>query len=360
MSVELNNAASLQKSLYTEPAIQKASQEKEQKSKESTPVLKQNKDIFQPQKLSINSIMNKDLIQFVSKKKTSDSVEKQKLNINLDLNFSISKLKQNVEKIIDKDNIQDNGEKKFTPFLETEIKTAAKKVKKEPVAGNGNGSAADVRVKVTKTSTKHQRSHYRLDKIKLQIQRRQSEKTSAALGVQYRNGYRKVYYKLSQRYSEDVSLNAELLNKFNNVTQDVAQKQPESTEKFLNTTEKLVDNKNVSGKNISRFFDVVDSYVNKAEEALHSRIDTFLDNILKNFDFDPENINRVRERLHNSVDDFFDNVGTAIDMLESGTLESISAGESADKVKAPAENEPVTTEIQPEEQPEDQEINKTP
>jgi hypothetical protein len=144
------------------------------------------------------------------------------------------------------------------------------------------------------------------------------------------------------KYQEDLSIRAELLNKFDSVTTKVAKQEPESTEKFLDTTNKLVQNEKVSGETVSKFFYVVESYVEKTRNTLHKKIDKFLDKISNDFNVDKEKLNEMRINLHTKVDTFFDNVNNMVDKLEGETLKILGENKSANITENDKSSEEIT------------------
>jgi len=124
-----------------------------------------------------------------------------------------------------------------------------------------------------------------------------------------------------------LSLKAELIDKFTTLTDKINKKQPESTGKFIDTTNKLVQNKRVSGKTVSRFFDAVESYIDKTRNALHKKIDKFLDRIAKDFNVGEDRLDEMRMSLHNKVDGFFDKVDKVLDKLEADAIDFLGDNE---------------------------------
>ena len=297
------------------------------------------------------SLPEKDSLsyQFNPKEKPTYNFDISAVKIDLNLEFSAENLRKTLNHVIgtenqllekNEDNNTDNNQKKenkITPFLNVGLSVDAERIQKKRVSG-GNGRVSDVHVRYHSRTLSKEYVNRRLEQIKLQIQRRQQEEVDVRLSIMHRNGYRIVQQRISQRYREDVSLKAELLDKFSTVTNKIAAKQPESTGKFLNTTNKLVQNKRVSGKTVSKFFDVVESYVDKTRKALHSRINKFLNRISKDFNVDEDKLSEMRSTLHNKVDSFFDNVNAVINKLEGEAVKFLEdKNEMAVEENAPAE-----------------------
>ena len=277
------------------------------------------------------------------------------VQLDLNLEFNAENLKDTLDTIIGKEENQpisketkENGlkkKKKAEPFLSVDLSVRAERIQKTRVSGSGKAHEIDIRYR--RRAVRKEHSNYRLDNIRMNIRRRQSEAIDARLQVKYRNGYRIVRRKIAQRYREDVSVQANLLRQFDRTTQKVAENKPEDTGKFLKTTDKLVSNKRVTGKTVSRFFDVVESYVDKTRKALHGKIDRFLDKIADNFNVDKEKLNEMKANLHNKVDSFFDNVNNTLDKLEGDALKFIAGGTEQKKVEGETEaagKQPVTPE----------------
>ncbi|MFC1558045.1 hypothetical protein ACFL40_01680 [candidate division KSB1 bacterium] len=277
------------------------------------------------------------------------------VQLDLNLEFNADSLKSTLDNIIGKEGNQSSDKKtkgksvkkKAEPFLSVGLSANAVGVEMTKVSGSGKAREIDVRYR--RRSVNKESSDYRLDNIRMKISRRRREEVDARLQVRYRNGYRIVRRKIAQRYREDVSVQADLLRQFDNTTQKVAENKPEDTGKFLKTTDRLVSNKKVKAKTVSKFFDVVESYVDKTRKALHSKIDRFLDKIADNFNVDKEKLNEMKANLHNKVDSFFDNVNNTLDKLEGDAISFIAGsteqkaveGETAVTEEQPAEREPV-------------------
>jgi len=271
------------------------------------------------------------------------------VKIDLNLDFSAENLKKVLNNVtgIDKhlpegntDGVskeeQKNGDG-FMSFLKVGLSVDAERVQKKSVS-EGKGKARDIHIHYRSRSVSRQYENQRLERIRLQIQRRQQESVDARLSIMHRNGFRIVHKRISQRYQEDLSLKAELIDKFTTLTDKVNEKHPESTGKFIDTTNKLVQNKKVSGKTVSRFFDAVESYIDKTKNTLYKKIDKFLDRIAKDFNVDKDRLNDIRTNLHYKVDSFFDKVDTVLDKLEADAIDFL--GEQEEKpveVTEPAE-----------------------
>lgn len=288
--------------------------------------------------------------------KSKPEIDINAVQLDLNLEFDAESLKDTLDKVIGREKNPPDGKeannkvekKKRKPFLSVNLSVKAKSVEKTKVSGTGKAREIDVRYR--RRRVRRERSEYNLDNVKLNVRRRQREAISARLQIRYRNGYRIVRRRIAQRYHDDVSIQAKLLQQFDNTTQKVAENKPEDTGKFLKTTERLVSNKKVSGKTVSKFFDVVESYVDKTRKALHKKIDQFINTIARNFNIDGERLNEMKNSYHNKVDSFFDNVNNTLDKLEAGALKFISGSETPKQVNNEAET---VEESQPEPEPVD-------
>lgn len=268
------------------------------------------------------------------------------VKLDLTMSFSAENLKKNLTNVLNvqkqlPDSSKNNDQKKdyidkaeIVPFIAVDLSVKAERVQKEHV-GSGNGSVQDIHIRQSRTIVSVNSATYRLDQIKLQIQRRQSEQINAQSSIVHRDGYRIIRQRISQRYREDLSLKAELLDKFSAVAQKVEESKPETTDKFLNTTDKLVQNTNVSGKTISKFFNVVDSYVDKTKQALHGQIDKFMDSISKDFNVNTEKLNEMSAELHSRVDQFFDGVNKMLGSLKDEALKTLVPNDNKEPAPIP-------------------------
>jgi len=270
---------------------------------------------------------------------TSKGFDSQAIRIDLNLDFTASRLKQTLNQLTErgkqlpgknKDTSQDKNltaKKQTSSFLKVDLSVDAKRLQKRRVSGKGRRVPREVHFYSYNRKTYIEQRNYRLEQIKLRIQRRQMEEQFSRLSIQYRNGYRTIQQSISQRFHEDLSLQAELMKKFDSTAQNVITKQPESTGKFLKTTDKLVKNVKVSGETITKFFDAVESYIDKTKKVLHKKIDKFLDRIQKDFNIEREKLDTIRANLHSKVDKFFDKVDTMLGQLESESLKELEGDE---------------------------------
>ncbi|MFC1563034.1 hypothetical protein ACFL4Z_03185, partial [candidate division KSB1 bacterium] len=270
-------------------------------------------------------------LQVNPKVKTTYEFDASAVKIDLNLDFSVENLKKTLNHVIGREKQLMNGNEdsktdrnqkersEITPFLNVGLSVEAERIQKNRFSG-GTGKIREIHVRHHRYTLSKQYVNRRLENIKLQIQRRQQERADARLDIMYRNGYRIVYRRISQKYHENLSLKAELMYKFSKVANKVAEHQPESTGKFIKTTDKLVQNKKVSGKTVSKFFDVVESYIDKTRKALHKRINKFLNRIAIDFNVDDEKLKEMRTNLHSKVDKFFNNVDSVLDKLEGEAI----------------------------------------
>jgi len=286
------------------------------------------------------SLTNKDriILKLNPVEKPTYEFDASAVKIDLNLDFSAENLKKVLNNVIgmdkqlpagNRDGVSKEEQKNgadFTSFLKVDLSVDAERIQKKRVSG-GSGRVRDVHVHYRRRTSSRQYENRRLERIRLQIQRRQQESVDARLSIMHRNGFRIVHKRISQRYQEDLSLKAELIDKFTTLTDKVNKKQPESTGKFIDTTNKLVQNKRVSGKTVSRFFDAVESYIDKAKSTLHKKIDKFLDRIAKDFNMSEDKLDEMRTNLHNKVDGFFDKVDKVLDKLEADAIDFLGDNE---------------------------------
>ncbi len=305
--------------------------------------------VQQPQKTIQSAVKEENPVKEKAEPFYKPTIDISAVQLDLNLEFNAESLKSTLDNIIGKEDKKNSGEEgvknRAQPFLGVALSVRAMSSEKTRV--NGSGRAREIDIRYRRRTVRREHSNYRLDNIRMKIRRRQSEAIDARLQVKYRNGYRVVRRKIAQRYREDVSVQANLLRQFDNTTQKVAENKPEDTGKFLKTTDRLVSNKRVTGKTVAKFFDVVESYVDKTRKALHSKIDRFLDKIAENFNVDKEKLNEMKANLHNKVNSFFDNVNNTLDKLEGDSMSFIAGGTEQKEVEggiAPAEEQPAETE----------------
>lgn len=269
-----------------------------------------------------------------------------KLDLNLD--FNAESIKDTLDSIIGrKENksadrqSEKNTKKKNNAgsFLSVDLSASAKGVEVTKVSGPGR--ARSINVHYTKRAVRKEQVEYTADNVKVKVRRRQREAVDDHLQVRYQWGYRTVKRKIEQRYHDDVSVQAQLLKQFDNTSQKVAENKPEDTGRFLKTTDKLVSNKKVTANTVSKFFDVVGSYVDRARSALHSKIDQFLDKIANNFNVDNEKLDEMRANLHNKVDSFFENVDNTLNKLEDGAIDFVQGTPEQKEVEEETAHAPV-------------------
>ena len=74
----------------------------------------------------------------------------------------------------------------------------------------------------------------------------------------------------------------------------------------------------------------MDSVIDKTEQALHEKIDSYINSISRDFNISEEKINEMRENLHARVDTFFDNVNNVLDAMEDKAIQSIESQNGAE------------------------------
>ena len=262
--------------------------------------------------------------------------------LDLDLSFSPEALQKTLNSLT----ATAAGSREAAPAPANEILTTGfsadgAQVEKTKIS-EGNGTVRDINTYEYRKTERRVTSDYRIDRIKLSIQRREREETEARLSVSDRNGYRIVYKRLSQRYQDSLSLRAELLSKFTSGAAAVEKNAPESTGAFIETTGKLAEEPAVTGKTISAFFDAVEAHFDASRAALHAKIDTFLERLTKDLNLSEDEMKQAGKLLHERVDSFFGEVNHILDGMEKANLAAIGEGNAV----APAANQSSNSEME--------------
>lgn len=135
------------------------------------------------------------------------------------------------------------------------------------------------------------------------------------LDKSFSDGYLRISRKMSMRYTQDSSFSFSSLQKYSQQTE--ALEKTGNAEQYLNTTEALVDNQDVSGALIGEFFGMVDNYMDQAEDKLLNKIDDFFNDLNSQVGIEAKYTDRTKELLVSSVKSFFDKVEMAVNGVES-------------------------------------------
>ena len=147
---------------------------------------------------------------------------------------------------------------------------------------------------------------------------RESMKASSRIRESHRHGFLKVSQKLHMRYRQDFRLNLRALNLFNG--QAEALDQADNLGAYLNNTEALVDSPNTSGAMIGSFFDMVQGYLDGAEDQLMDKVNSFFENLASEMGVGSEFLDGAQETMVSNIADFFDRVDSAIELSRNRYL----------------------------------------
>lgn len=149
----------------------------------------------------------------------------------------------------------------------------------------------------------------------------------------YSDGYLRVTRKMAMRYSQDFSFNYRSLQQYSKQTEALSS--TDSMEQYLSATEALVDNEDISSSVIGGFFDMVDSYMDQAEEQLLGKVDEYLSELSSQVGIESEYTDEIKELLVAKVTSFFDKVESAISGVESKYTST--SGQSAELLNMPSD-----------------------
>ena len=161
----------------------------------------------------------------------------------------------------------------------------------------------------------------------------------------YSDGFVRVSRKLAIRYTQDLSLNLNSLNLYNTQARDLAEN--EDINNYLSNTETMVDNPEISGELIGKFFETVQLFIDKAEDNLIEKVDMYFDNLTQQLGVNPEYIENTKDMLMENISVFFDKVEQTINTYRNNhianehTTEQIPESEpAADNTSEPVEQTP--------------------
>ena len=189
---------------------------------------------------------------------------------------------------------------------------------------------------------------------KAQMFYRESQRTSFKLKQEYSDGFLRISRKLSMRYTQDFSFNFRSLQSYNTQAEQLAQSG--DLEAYLNNTEAMADNSQVTGDTIGRFFDIVQGYLDQAEGKLTDKINEYFDQLSSQLGIDAASLDQSREQTLATARAFFDKVENAFDSVKA---KYISAQPELPVIDQPPPVEPDTNtapadESEPADQPADE------
>jgi len=242
--------------------------------------------------------------------------EKKWLNrVDLNLNFNMAQFEQTIASLV---NDAQDGEVESASFsnlnigLQVDLKAKAKMYETTEI--NPDDNKTNKPTGFESASIKNRQRQALAIKMQgrnfeAEMFSRESESTRFKMKKQYGDGFMRVSKKLAMRYSQDFSFNFQSLNLYNSQAAEL--EKTGDIEGYVNTTESLVDNQQITGELIGQFFGVVDEYLSNAEGKIIDKINTFFDNLSQQLGIESQYLDQSREVLINQVNVFFDKVEQA-------------------------------------------------
>ncbi|MCP4580269.1 MAG: hypothetical protein GY839_01530 [candidate division Zixibacteria bacterium] len=236
--------------------------------------------------------------------------------VKLNMDFNLSELEQSIGNFIE--DAQD-GEVETTTLtnlnmgLHVDLRAKAKfeqKIQSSRAEGN-HDSHGFKRAKVTTREKQAMAIKMQARNFEAEMFYKESMKTKYKMKQEFGDGFMRTSRKLAMHYTQDFSFNFTALNQYN--TQAVELQNTGDAEGYINSTEALVDNSQVSGELINQFFGVVDEYLSQAESKVIDKVNSFFDKMAQSLGIDSKYLDQNREMLIGRIGAFFDKVEQVAD-----------------------------------------------
>jgi hypothetical protein len=236
--------------------------------------------------------------------------------VRLDMQFNLSQFEQTVSQLADDaadGEISEQTLSRLRLGLHTEL--AAKGVtysetaidSSDSQAGVNSMAKADVQTSRALQSMSKAREYQAGMFYKDSLKSKFSEKQVTS------DGFLRTSRKLAMRYTQDFTFKFRSLQQFNR--QASALGQTGNADQYINTTEALVDNPDVSGGLIGQFFDGVQGYLDNMESDLIDKVNGFFDKMAQQLGIGADQIGSTREMLIGGIESFFNAVDSAVNSV---------------------------------------------
>jgi len=277
--------------------------------------------------------------------------EKKWMNrVDLNLDFNMTQFEQTIASLVE--DAQDGEVESATLSnlnigLHVDLKAKAKM--QETIETNPGENKANKPTGFETTSIKTRQKQAMAIKMlarnfEVEMFSRESETTRFKMKKQYGDGFMRVSRKLAMRYSQDFSFNFKSLNLYNSQAAEL--EKTGDIEGYINATESIVDNQQMTGELIGQFFGVVDEYLNNTEDKIIDKINNFFDNLSQQLGIESQYLDQSREVLINRVNVFFDKVEQATSSVMDKYINAEQAPEQLPEPVPPAIEENVSDDLE--------------
>ncbi|MCD6161910.1 MAG: hypothetical protein J7K40_05790 [candidate division Zixibacteria bacterium] len=275
----------------------------------------------------------------------TELTEQKFLNmVNLNLDFNIEDFEKVLTTIVEDaqdGNFEVAAINNIDIGLNVDFQAKAKMTETYRIDGN-NADAKGIEFERNKTQQMRElKALMKTREFEANLFYRENLKANYSSKKHYADGFIRVSRKLAIRYTQDISLNLKSLNMYNEQARDLTD--DEDIKNYLSNTETMVDNPEISGELIGQFFETVQLYIDKAENNLIEKVNSYFNNLTQQLGVNPEYLGDTKERLLESVSVFFDKVDQTVNSFRNNHIADEQTTEQITEPETAADNttEPV-------------------
>jgi hypothetical protein len=252
----------------------------------------------------------------VDNQTTSPVVQKQWSNfVNLNMNFNLAQFERTISELANDaadGEIETQTLSKLNIGLHVDLTAMAQSTSKTKIESTDGQSVSNSysQLNVSKSETRALKAMVKSREYEAKLFYRESLKSRYSEKQVVADGFIRTSRKLAMRYTQDFSFNFKSLQMFN--SQAAALTQTGEADQYINTTENMVDNPQVTGDVIGQFFDSVQGYIGNMESALLDKVNEFFDNLAGQMGISSDQLEFTRDTIINGIESFFDKVDQAV------------------------------------------------
>ena len=247
---------------------------------------------------------------------SSPVVQQQWTNfVNLNMNFNLAQFERTISELADDaadGEIETQTLSKLNIGLHVDMTAIAQSTSKTKIESTDGQPASNSysQLDVTKSESRAIKAMMKSREYEANLFYKESLKSKYSEKQVVADGFIRTSRKLAMRYTQDFSFNFKSLQMFN--SQAAALTETGEADQYVNTTESLVDNQQVTGDMIGQFFDSVEGYINGMESALIDNVNEFFDNLAGQMGISSDQLSFTRDTIINGIESFFDKVDQAV------------------------------------------------
>jgi len=260
--------------------------------------------------------------------------------VNMNLNFNLKEFEHSITRLVEDaedGEVQTDTLNKISLGLHIDLSVKGKLDEKTSTNQDSMNPGQALVAKARSASKQASAVQERARGYKAEMFYRESQRTHFKMSKENSDGFLRVSRKLSMRYTQDLSFNFRSLQSYN--TQAEQHAQPGDLQSYLNNAEAMVDNGQVSGDTIGRFFDIVQGYLDQAEDKLIGKINDFFDQLSSQLGIDAASLDQTREQTLATAQAFFDKVDSAFNGVKA---KYVTAEPAPPVIEEPPPTEPGT------------------